>query len=72
MKPKFKMCPDEIQLLEQVKNFASYDKLAFFFNRSEITIRQNIFKIYRNRAKYIYYKPKINKNNQPFNGKMTA
>lgn len=63
---------EEIQLLEQVKNFASYSDLAKFFNRSETTIRDNIFKLYRKRSKYFYYKPKINKNNQPFNGKMTA
>lgn len=59
----WKMEVEEIQLLEQVKNFASYSDLAKFFNRSETTIRDNIFKIYRKRAKYIYYKPKVSTKN---------
>lgn len=30
----YKMQPEELELLEKVKNFAHYDKLAIFFNRS--------------------------------------
>ena len=71
MKLQFQMCRDELRLLEQVKNYAPYEKLATFFNRSETTIRDNVYRIHNKRAKYIYYKPKINPNNQPFNEKKT-
>jgi len=62
---------EEIQLLEQVKNFASYSDLAKFFNRSETSIRNNVYRLHHKRPKYVYYKSKINQNNQPFNGKLT-
>jgi len=55
----WKMEVEEIQLLEQVKNFASYSDLAKFFNRSETTIRDNIFKIYRKNFQNLSKKSKV-------------
>jgi hypothetical protein len=66
----WKMEVEEIQLLEKLANFSPYEKLASFFNRSETTIRDNIYRIHNKRSKYFYYKPKTSQNNQPFNGKI--
>lgn len=65
------MQSEELALLEKVKNFASYQKLAIFFNRSETTIRDNVYRLHNKRPKYVYYKPKIRFSNQPFNGKFS-
>lgn len=67
----YQMQPEELELLEVVKNFAPYDKLARFFNRSETTIRDNIYKLHNKRPKYYYHKPKLRFSKQPFNGQLS-
>lgn len=67
----YKMQREELELLDKVKNFATYDKLATFFNRSETTIRDNIYRLHNKRPKYVYYKQKLRFSKQPFNGQLS-
>lgn len=67
----YKMQPEELELLQKVKNYTSIEKLSIFFNRSETTIRDNIYRLHNKRPKYVYYKPKLRFSKQPFNGQLS-
>lgn len=53
-KRKCHMSKDEMQLLDKVKDFTTYDKLCIFFNRSERTIRNALWRLRHKRDKYYY------------------
>ena len=75
MKPYY-MTPEEMALLDKVKDMADYHGLSKFFNRSELLIRNAVYKLTHGRRKYIYtsynnrqfYEQKLRFSKQPFNG----
>lgn len=58
-KAAYQMTIEEIELLEQVKEFGNYSELGRFFNRNNSIIRKHILKLRNKKPELIYDRANI-------------